>query len=123
MTIEPLEVLSFECGGNEQSITSGCRMGGNISSPVFLADGSGLIVKRGVLRVTGPVAAWGTVAVSRDAVLVLDGDTETTLFAVMSDSLHPLLTVDGTLIVKKGYVYTSTVSLCTPKFPPSRLKT
>ncbi len=110
LTAESNEAFNFVCGGSESDLTSGCSLGRG-ADPVYFNPNSMLEVFSGVLNVKGPVAMWGTTRVRPGAVLVLDGEADTTVFSIMSDSLMPTIQNDGLIIVKRGYVLCDSSSI------------
>jgi hypothetical protein len=73
-------------------------------SPIWAASGSHITIKTGVLRITSPLASWGTIYITQGAALVLDGDTATTSLAIFGEADAPRIVCEGMLAVNKGQI-------------------
>jgi hypothetical protein len=105
--IERGEVYNFDCGGSLGDLTKSCTLGTpdtatGASTPVWLGDGAMIVVRKGVLRVRAPLAAWGAVTVMSGATLLLDGGADHTPFSLMSDERVPTFVNHGQVYVNRG---------------------
>jgi len=101
------ETYSFPCGGSLADLSGACILGtadaaDGTQTPMWLGAGAVLSVDTGVLRVRAPLAGWGAIVVQSGATLVLEGGTDTTPFALISEERVPALVNHGQVYVSKG---------------------